>query len=160
MSLELVAGLLGSQLVRTVASEVLTNLACQVLQQAITAAVTTPCESAPREPALPTIVVVEDAPRLRVLPTVEIVSATPGRVRLRVRGLRGDAQRADELSARLRALDGVTAAEAKALTGTLLVRFDVQRVTLAEIQAALEPRPAARPRRTATERPLLRVVGS
>ena len=157
MSLELVAGLLGSQLVRTVASEVIVNLVTQTLQHAITAAVT----AHGSEPARPTIVVAEDAPRLRAVPSVEILSATPGRARLRVQGLRGDEARVAELTARLRALDGVTAVDAKALTGTLLVRFDGRQVTLPEIQAALEPRrPAARPRRDTTDRPLLRVVGS
>ena len=166
MSLELVAGLFGSQLARAVAGEVVTTLACQVLQHAITSAVTAPRESAPRaqaprEPTRPAAVVAEDAPRLRTVPTVEILSATTGRARLRVQGLRGDEARAIELSARLRALDGVTAVEAKALTGTLLVRFDARRVTRPQIQAALEPRrAAARPRRAATGRPLLRVVGS
>lgn len=141
---------------RAVASEVVTNLACQVLQQAIASAV-----SAPREPARPTAVVADETPRLRSLPTVEFLSATPGRARLRVHGLRGDDAHADELSARVRALDGVTAVEAKALTGTLLVRFDPRRATLPEIQAALEPRrPSARPRGDGTGRPLLRVVGS
>ena len=156
MSLELVAGLLGSQLVRAVASEVVTNLACQVLQQAIASAV-----SAPREPARPTAVVPDQTPRLRSLPTVELLSATPGRARLRVHGLRGDDARADELAARLWALEGVTAVEAKALTGTLLVRFDPRRATFREIQAALAPRrPAARSQGGATGLPLLRVVGS
>ena len=157
MSIELVAALLGSQLVRTVAGEVLVNLVGQALTQAITSAIT----ASGREPTRPTIVVAEGAPRLRALSNVEILSATPGRARLRVHGLRGDAARADELSARLRALGGVAAVEAKPLTGTLLVRFDGRRVTLPEIQAALEARcPAARRRGDATGRPLLRVVGS
>ena len=157
MSLELVAGLLGSPLVRTVAGEVIASLATQVLQHAITSAVTAHAS----EPARPTIVIAEDAPHLRSLPSAEIVSATPGRARLRVHGLRGDTARADELTARLRVLDGIIAVEAKALTGTLLVRFDARRVTVPEIQAALEPRrPTARRERAAAGRPLLRVVGS
>ena len=157
MSVELVTGLLGSQLVRAVASEVIAGLATQVIQQAITSAVA----AHGSEPARPTAVVADEAPRLHALPTVEIVSATPGRTRLRVQGLRGDQARADELSARLRALDGVTAVEAKALTGTLLVRFDARRVTLQEIRAALEPRrPTACTGRRPGDRPLLRVVGS
>src|SRR3712207_1586110 len=135
MSLELVAGLLGSQLVRTVASEVIANLATQALQHAITSAVA----AHGSEPARPTVVLADDAPRLRALPSVEILSATPGRARLRVQGLRGDEARVAELTARLRALDGVMTVEAKALTGTLLVRFDGRRVTLPELQAALEP---------------------
>ena len=156
MSLELVAGLLGSQLVRTVASEVIANL----VTQAVTSAVTTTLTAHGSEPSRP-MVVAEDASRLRVVPSIEIVSATAGRARLRVQGLRGDEARADELTARLRALDGVMAVEAKALTGTLLVRFNARRMTLPEIEAVLEPRcPAARSRGNATARPLLRVVGS
>lgn len=155
MSLELVVGLLGSQLVRAVASEVATNLASQVVQQAITSAVTVQRD----EPTRPSVAAA-GAPRLRALSTVDVISATPGRARLRPRGLRGDASRAEELAARLWALDGVTAAESNPLTGTLLVRFDAERVTLPEIMAALEPRRAdAHPDSGAPARPLLRVVG-
>ena len=162
MSLEIVAGLLGSQLVRAVASEVATTLACQAIQHAVgtmarpaagDAAIPDADLSAP-----PAGLCESAAPELRALPTVEVLSAIPGRARLRIRGLRGDAARASEVVATVRAIDGVTIAEANTLTGALLVRFDPSRTDVAEIVAALEPPIPARPLRASERAPYLRLV--
>jgi hypothetical protein len=171
MSLEILAGLLGSQLVRAVASEMATTLACQAIQHAVgTMARPTSCtdigqgtstQASPDLRATP-------APRgttsatslreLRALPTVEVVSSVPGRARLRVQGLRDDADRAAELMASVQVLDGVISAEARPLTGTLLVRFDAKQTDVARIVAALEPPLPARPLRAADRAPYLRLV--
>ena len=168
MSLEIVAGLLGSQLVRAVASEVATTLACQAIQHAVgtmarpsvaSLADSATDVSAASPSARPAVGAAETAaPELHALPNVEILSAIPGRARLRIRGLRDDATRSDEVVATVRAIDGVTAAEANPLTGALLVRFDPAQTDVREIVAALDPPlPVRRPR--ASERaPYLRLV--
>lgn len=167
MSLEIVAGLLGSQLVRAVASEVATTLACQAIQHAV--------GTMARPAAIPVDADADlsaslDSPRpasgvrapvvaeLRVVPNVEVLSAIPGRARLRVHGLRDDPARAAELVATVRALGGVTAAEANPLTGALLVRFDATRTDVTEIVAALEPPLPTRPLRASERAPYLRLV--
>src|SRR5712691_9777790 len=104
MSLEIVAGLLGSQLVRAVG----------------TMARPTPA----RTGVQPVAVSVREAPALYALPTVEVLSAVPGRARLRVQGIRDDEGRATESAARVQARDGVRSADANSTTGTILVRFD------------------------------------
>ena len=170
MSLEIVAGLLGSQLVRAVASEMATTLACQAIQHAVGTmarpSASTPTVSDADLSALP------DGPRpiisprqsalpeLRALPNVEVLSAIPGRARLRVRGLRDDAERAAEVVATVRAIDGVTIAEANLLTGALLVRFDSSRTDVTEIVATLEPPIPARPLRASERAPYLRLLAS
>ena len=168
MSLEIVAGLLGSQLVRAVASEVATTLACQAIQHAV-GSMARPSAADPTaanadvstSPASlrPTVGLRESAvPELRALSNVEILSSIPGRARLRIRGLRDDAARAAEAITTVRALDGVTAAEANPLTGALLVRYDAGRTDLTEIVAVLEPPLPARPLRAAERAPYLRLV--
>jgi hypothetical protein len=168
MSLEIVAGLLGSQLVRAVASEMATSLACQAIQHAVGtmarssagpgpagARTTDSTPTSARHGANPDQAALRE---LRVLPMVEILSAIPGRARLRVQGVRDDATRTAELVATVRALDGVTSVEASSLTGALLVRFDAGRIDVAEIVAALE-RPLPRRLLRAAERaPHLRLV--
>ena len=165
MSLEIVAGLLGSQLVRAVASEVATTLACQAIQHAVgtmarppAANLTDSATELSAASADPLPVAEPAAPELRALPNVEVLSAIPGRARLRIRGLRDNATRAAEVVATARMLDGVTAAEANPLTGGLLVRFDPAQTDVPAIVAALDPPlPARRPR--ASERaPYLRLV--
>jgi copper chaperone CopZ len=171
MSLEIVAGLLGSGLVRAVASEVATTLACQAISAAVgsmarpltvaqdsnetlamrSAAPTQTERTAPAAPA-------DAALTLQRVPNVEILSAIPGRARLRVQGLREDAARATEVSALVRALDGVTVVEANPLTGTLLVRFDASQTDVTTIVAALEPPVRTRPLRAAERAPYLRLV--
>lgn len=170
MSLEIVAGLLGSQLVRAVASEVATTLACQAIQHAVgnmarpSAAGLTASDADLRTPAAsarPAATLREPAvPELRALSNVEILSAIPGRARLRLRGLRGDAARAAEAVATVRALDGVTAAEASSLTGALLVRFDPNQTDVTAIVAALDPPLPARPLRASERAPYLRLLAS
>ncbi len=153
MSLEIVAGLLGSQLVRAVASEVATTLACQAIQAAVGTM------ARPTQPLLinqPAASANVAAPVLYALPTVEIVSAVPGRARLRVQGIRDDADRAAESVGRVRALDGVQTADANPTTGTLLVRFDPARIDVPAIVAALEP--PTRPRQPAGQVSHLKLV--
>jgi hypothetical protein len=70
---------------------------------------------------------------------VAALSHQPGRVRLRIRGLRDDAARAAAVVDALQALPGVRSASANPLTGNALVRYDPARVTLPRIQAALAP---------------------
>jgi hypothetical protein len=165
MSLEIVAGLLGSQLVRAVASEMATTLACQAIQHAVgtmarpsTAGSVTDLSAAPTFPQPSASIGTAAAPELRALPNVEVLSAIPGRARLRIRGIRDDAARAAEVVATVRALDGVTAAEANPLTGGVLVRFDASRTDVAEIVATLEPPRPARPVRASERAPYLRLV--
>jgi hypothetical protein len=165
MSLEIVAGLIGSQLVRAVASEVATTLACQAIQHAVSTMARPSATDADVDPGSaqtdppPAARIRESAlPELRALSNVEVLSAIPGRARLRIRGLREDAARATESVATVRALTGVTAAEANPLTGALLVRFDPGRTSVAQIVAALEPTPQARPLRAAERAPYLRLV--
>jgi hypothetical protein len=153
MSLEIVAGLLGSQLVRAVASEVATTLACQAIQAAVgTMARPTQPVSGIQTAAVANIA----APTLYAIPTVDIVSAVPGRARLRVQGIRDDADRAAESVARVRALDGVRTADANPTTGTILVRFDPDQIDVPTIVAALEP--PTRPRQPAGQVPHLKLV--
>jgi hypothetical protein len=166
MSLEIVAGLLGSQLVRAVACEIATTLLCQTIEHAVTtvaqprstAAAAGPSGAAvaaaparrsdaslAAAPAGRAAAGVTAAPVLRVLPSVEVVSIVAGRVRLRVHGLRDNAARADAIAATIGALPGVTSAKANATTGTLLVRFDQTETSVAAIVSALEPaRPVGR----------------
>ena len=165
MSLEIVAGLLGSQLVRAVASEVATTLACQAIQHAVgtmarpSAADFDADLSSKMASPRPTPGIGESAaPELRALSNVEVLSEIPGRARLRVPGLRDDAARAAQVVATIQALDGVTAAEANPLTGALLVRFDPSRTTVAEIKATLEPPLPTRRLRASERAPYLRLV--
>ena len=162
MSLEIVAGLLGSQLVRAVASEMATTLACQAIQHALGTMASPPAGTptvSDADLSTPTAGPREStAPELRALPNVEVLSAIPGRARLRIRGLREDAARAAEVVATVRAIDGVKVAEANPLTGALLVRFDADRTGVAEIVAALEPPLPARPLRASERAPYLRLV--
>lgn len=154
MSLEIVAGLLGSQLVRAVACEIATTLLCQTIQQAMTsvaqprnavAADLTISSAAGLAAARRAADGLTGSPELRVLPSVEIVSIVAGRVRLRVHELRDNAARATEIAAIVEALPGVTSAKANALTGTLLVHFDQTETSVADIVSVLEPaRPVSR----------------
>jgi len=155
MSLEIVAGLLGSQLVRAVASEVATTLACQALQHAVGTMAKSASATAMAQPAIPSTDA-NDAPVLYALPTVEVLSEVPGRVRLRVRGIRDDAARAAESAARVRTLDGVITADANPTTGAMLVRFDPARTDVPAIVAAIDP--PVRPRRPFREVGHLRLV--
>jgi hypothetical protein len=74
-------------------------------------------------------------PKLGTVLTTDVVSDIPGRARLRVTGLRGDRIRAAEVADGLRALDGVVTAEANSVTGTILVHYDPDRVSLFQIRS-------------------------
>lgn len=172
MLLDIVAGLLGSQLMRTVAFDVTTSLLCQVIQHTVTTA-TRPRSSAraaqpdPRPiradsgPAAPETLIRPPRPAsgssLCALPQVEIVSSVSGRVRLRVPGVRGDAARAAEVAAMVRALDGVTSAQASSRTGTLLIHFAPDETSVPTIVAGLAQPLTAHPR-PAQGVPYLRLV--
>src|SRR3954451_9540662 len=102
MLLEIVAGLLGSQLIRTVAFDVATGLLCQIIQSTVTTVARprgecqgseTDASPAPAAPAdAPSPVSTDPTPRrLRALPSVEVIASVAGRVRLRVPGVRDDA---------------------------------------------------------------------
>lgn len=175
MSLEIVAGLLGSGLVRAVASEVATTLACQAISAAVgsmarpvlagqvspSTAAMQPAAARPAEQTVPVAAQTATAGAALTLcttPSVEILSAIPGRARMRVHGLRDDAARATEVTNTVRALAGVTAVEANVLTGSLLVRFDASQTDVASIVAALEPPVRVRPLRAAERAPYLRLV--
>src|SRR3954469_4563537 len=132
MSLEIVAGLLGSQLVRAVASEVATTLACQALQHAVGTMAKSASAASTPQAATPTI---DEAPALYALPTVDVLSSVPGRARLRVRGIRDDAARAANVGTSLRLLDGVHSADANPTTGAILVRFDPERIDVPALVA-------------------------
>ena len=165
MSLEIVAGLLGSQLVRAVASEVATTLACQAIQHAVgtmarpsTTDTDADLGATPVGPRSTASIRESATPELRALSNVEVLSAIPGRVRLRIQGVRDDAARAAAVVATTQALDGVIAAEANPLTGALLVRFDARQTDVAEIVAALDPPLPTRPLRATERAPYLRLV--
>jgi hypothetical protein len=168
MSLEIVAGLLGSGLVRAVASEVATTLACQAISAAV-GSMARPMIAAPETETSTLMQATAAAPTARTAPaasvltlctspTVEVLSAIPGRARLRVQGLRDDAARTAEAGNMVRAVNGVTAVEANPLTGALLVRFNTGQTDVATIVAALEPPARVRPLRAAERAPYLRLV--
>jgi Heavy metal associated domain 2 len=79
------------------------------------------------------------APALRLVPSAIVLSHVPGRVRFRLAGLRGDAQRVDVIAGRLARVPGVLDATVCAVTGTVLVHYDAERTGLAALQAAAEP---------------------
>lgn len=182
MALEIVAGLLGSGLVRAVASEVATTLACQAIAAAVgsmarpvsaaqdtatapmpqvaLAAPSAPTAgpSAPAAAPITRTAPVKGALTLCATPTVAVLSAIPGRARLRVQGLRDDTARTTEAADTVRAVSGVTAVEANPLTGSLLVRFDARQTDVATIVEALEPPVRVRPLRAAERAPYLRLV--
>ena len=79
--------------------------------------------------------------------TSTVRSHTPGRVRLHVPRIQGDAGRAAAVAARLRRVPGVRSASAQALTGTALVEYDPAATSLVRIRLAL------RGRRRAARRP-------
>jgi copper chaperone CopZ len=176
MLLEIVAGLLGSQLVRAVATELAMALLCQGVQRAVTtmaqprttpgaAPTSAPAPAAPDGAAgdlLASLVhgAADQAatPELRMVPSIEVISDVPGRVRLRVHGLHANAARAGEVAATVRALGGVTSAKANPRTGTLLVHFDPELTSVAEIVAELQPPLPARQPSAAERAPYLRLV--
>ncbi len=154
MSVELIVGLLGSPFAQAVASQVATALAGQAVQHAVRAVAGGDSDRPPPASVRP------EQRRLRVLTSIQVRSSLPGRARLEVQGLKGNALRATELVGRVGALDGVTVAEPSTVTGTLLVRFDPRRVALPTIMAAVEPaRPSLPTDPTQRGERTLRLVG-
>jgi hypothetical protein len=71
---------------------------------------------------------------------------TPGRLRFRIRPIKGDRRSAAALRARMEAIEGVAAASANPLTGSLLVHHDGAPATRERILGSLggfEPEPVA-----------------
>jgi hypothetical protein len=142
-----------------------TTLACQAIQHAVGTMAQSrgaaEADLAPDASPAPTRpnALAEAAPReLRALSNIEVLSTVPGRARLRIQGVRDDAERAVQVVCTVRALDGVASAEANPLTGTLLVRFDPAQIDVPRIVAALEPPVVARPVRASERAPYLRLV--
>ena len=95
-------------------------------------------------------------PRFQALSAVQIVSEVPGRLRVEVMGLRGQAALARQIEHAVAALDGVTQAEANAQTGRLLALFDPTQQSAAALVAVIDrarsahlQQSAARPRHLA-----------
>lgn len=90
-------------------------------------------------------------PSLRVVPSLAskavlaVTSWTPGRIRVRVDGLRGNPALADVVAAPLRALPGIRLTRANHLTGTVLVEYDQTAIGARDILAALESSAALSP---------------
>ena len=75
---------------------------------------------------------------LRAVATATVISQMPGRVRLQVVGLRGNAVLAAALRTRLQRLPGVRSVDSSVLTGKVLVQYDASQTALSEILAATE----------------------
>jgi hypothetical protein len=59
---------------------------------------------------------------------IRVVHAIPGRIRLKVAGMRGNPRMADEVEERLVGMQGVRTVEASPVTGSVLVVFDTEEV--------------------------------
>lgn len=85
---------------------------------------------------------------LLVIPptTSTVLSDTPGRLRFHLAGLRGNSARKMALVPALTRLPGVRTASASTLTGSVLILYDPNRITPAQIlvAAALSPRTSPR----------------
>ncbi len=68
---------------------------------------------------------------------VRIAHFLPGRVRLKVAALKGDAALAGRLSAAFGAVPGVHAIECNTVTGSVLIRYDPRRIVEADAAGAL-----------------------
>ena len=77
-----------------------------------------------------------------------VLSRTPGRVRMRVDGLRGDSASAAVLTEPLRELPGVRFARANHLTGAVLIEYDPARLGEGELLSILENNAALAPARS------------
>lgn len=58
----------------------------------------------------------------------KILHAIPGRIRIRLPRIKGDARRARQIETQVARVPGVRRAEANPLTGSLLLRYDLDRV--------------------------------
>lgn len=86
-------------------------------------------------------------PVTRTTRSTTVLSDTTGRVRLQLTGLRRNPARARTVEGVLGALPGVGSAQASAVTGSVLVLYAPQRITVDCIRSALDPRPALAHRR-------------
>ena len=77
-------------------------------------------------------------PMLSPIRAVRVVSAIPGRVRVEVAGLNGQAELAQKLNEEIAALAGVTQAAASARTGRMLVTFDASIQTAEGLIATID----------------------
>ncbi len=120
---------------RQIIPALVTELSAQAFRQAARSA-TEWADSRPPGP-LPTTA-------LHAGGSTTVVSEMPGRVRLRVEGLRGNSALAAGLRERLLRLPGVRGVDASAVTGTALVQYDLGRTDLPRILATAEsPAPGA-----------------
>ena len=70
-------------------------------------------------------------------PTGQIVSHAPGRTRFRVEGMRGNPFRASSVVQRLQCVAGILDVQASTITGTVLVRYDPHRASVATLCLSL-----------------------
>lgn len=75
---------------------------------------------------------------------VIVISDIPGRVRIRMGGLRGDAVRAAAVVRSIQGQPGIHQVSANPLTGTVLVHYDPTLVELSAIKSRLQGRPPRR----------------
>jgi hypothetical protein len=71
---------------------------------------------------------------------LELAHSVPGRLRVHVVGLRGRAGIADEVRAAVLAIPGVSNATANAVTGSVIVSYDPQRLSVSELWDELKVR--------------------
>jgi hypothetical protein len=76
---------------------------------------------------------------LAVVEGATVLSSVPGRLRLRLSWLRGDAHRARDIELRLAGFAGVHRTHANTLTGSFLVEYDPAIARLDRICATLVP---------------------
>jgi hypothetical protein len=78
---------------------------------------------------------------------ISVCSAVPGRIRLRIKDVKGNPKLATELQDRLRSLEGVQRAEANLRAGSITINYDHQRVSadaLTGVLSGVEPEPVRR----------------
>ena len=76
------------------------------------------------EPATPVHVDIDPTSLLAGLSSANVVSNAPGRVRLRLHQIVGQAELAEQTASVLAAIDGVVEVHARPTTGSVVVRFD------------------------------------
>jgi hypothetical protein len=152
----------GATILEVVATHLLAPLVVEVLDQCLRRAAerTRQSRSTPSVPQRPRGVVL--LPRDS---NVTVLSHLPGRARLHVAPLRGDPVQARKCQASLRRRPGVRTASVSAATGNVLVQYEPDQTTLAQIQAALEqasqqPQRRRPARRRAAGNPQLVLVGT
>jgi hypothetical protein len=127
-ALEFVGPILLEMLIQQAAGPTVKQLVAEVMKQP---------EVNPQAAAIATVSAVRPD-GIAALPSVEVVSATPGRLRLQVAGVRDQPAMAQALVDMARALPGVQRAEANVRTGRLLVQFDPKSLTSDAVVAAVE----------------------